>query len=50
MVRLNFGYSGEIFANEVHKIISSKVEIIKRNDIHKFSVIPKFWGVERTFA
>ena len=46
----DFGYSGENFAREVHKIIGSKVEIVKRNDVHKFSVIPKRWVVERTFA
>ena len=49
-VMADFGYSGENFAQEVHKIIGSKVEIVKRNDVHKFSVIPKRWVVERTFA
>ena len=46
----DFDYSGENFASEVHKIIGSKVEIVKKNDAHKFSVIPKRWGVEHTFA
>ena len=46
----DFGYSDKNFANEVHKIIGSKVEIVKQNDAHKFSVIPKRWVVERTFA
>ena len=49
-VMADFGYAGENFAREVHKIIGSKVEIVKRNDVHKFSVIPKRWVVERTFA
>ena len=49
-VMADFGYSGENFAREVHKIIGSKVEIVKRNDVHKFSVISKRWVVERTFA
>ena len=49
-VMADFGYSGENFARAVHKIIGSKVEIIKRNDAHKFSVIPRRWVVERTFA
>ena len=49
-VMADFGYSGENFASEVHKIIGSKVEIVKRNDAHKFSVIPKRWVVERTFV
>ena len=45
-----FGYSGKNFANKVHKIIGSKVEIVKRNNAHKFSVISKRLVVERTFA
>ena len=49
-VMADFGYSGKNFANEVHQIIGSKVEIVKKNDAHKFSVIPKRWVVERTFA
>ena len=49
-VMADFGYSGKNFARAVHKIIGSKVEIVKRNDAHKFSVILKRWVVERTFA
>ena len=48
-VMADFGYLGENFANEVHKIIGSKVEIIKRHDVRKFSVIPRRWVVECTF-
>ena len=49
-VMADFGYSGENFEREVHKIIGSKVEIVTRNNVHKFSAIPKRWVVERTFA
>ena len=49
-VMADFGYSGKNFANEVHKTIGSKAEIITRNNVHKFSVIPKRWVVERTFV
>mgnify|MGYP002869809146 CR=1 FL=1 len=49
-IMADFSYSGENFASEVRKIIGSKIEIVKRNDSHKFSVIPKRWVVERTFA
>ena len=49
-VMADFGYSDKNFANEVHKIIGSKVEIVKKNDAHKFSVILKRWVVERTFS
>jgi transposase len=26
------------------------VEVVKRNELHKFQVLPKRWIVERTFA
>jgi len=44
------GYSGEKFASSVQEIINSKVEVVKRNELHKFVVLPKRWVVERTFA
>lgn len=44
------GYTGEPFANEVQKIWGATVEIAKRNDLHRFAVIPKRWVAERSFA
>ena len=44
------GYSGENFANSVQEIIGASVEIAKRNELHKFAVIPKRWVVERSFG
>ncbi|KEI35503.1 transposase, IS5 family [Francisella sp. W12-1067] len=44
------GYTGENFANSVKDTIDAKVEIAKRNELHKFVVIPKKWVVERSFA
>jgi len=44
------GYSGEKFANSVKELIGSSVEVAKRNELHKFAVIPKRWVVERSFA
>jgi transposase len=44
------GYSGEKFASNVQGIINSKVEVVKRNELHKFVVLPKCWVVERSFA
>ena len=35
------GYTGENFANEIKKITGAKVEIAKRNELHKFVVLPK---------
>src|SRR5215469_10058135 len=44
------GYTGENFANAVMALIGAEVEIAKRNELHKFEVIPKRWIVERPFA
>lgn len=44
------GYSGAQFAEAVKEIIGAKVEVAKRNELHKFVVIPKRWVVERSFA
>lgn len=44
------GYRGEKFASSIKKIIHATVEVVKRNELHKFEVIPKRWVVERSFA
>jgi transposase len=44
------GYSGENFATKVHELLGATVEIAKRNELHKFVVLPKRWVVERTFS
>jgi transposase len=44
------GYTGENFANAVMTLISAEVEVAKRNELHKFAVIPKRWVVERSNA
>ena len=44
------GYTGDNFANSVKDVIDAIVEIAKRNELHKFVVIPKRWVVERSFA
>ena len=44
------GYRGEKFAGEIKKIIHATVEVVKRNELHTFTVIPKRWVVERCFA
>jgi transposase len=44
------GYTGETFTFAVKKLIGAEVEIAKRNELHKFEVIPKRWVVERTFG
>lgn len=44
------GYTGEKFANEIKRITGAEVEVAKRNELHKFEVIPKRWVVERSFG
>ena len=44
------GYSGEKFAVKIKEIIGAAVEVAKRNELHKFIVLPKRWVVERSFA
>ena len=34
----------------IKNISSADVEVVKRNELHKFVVIPKRWVVERSFA
>ncbi len=44
------GYTGEQFAKAIKDIVGAEVEVAKRNELHKFVVIPKRWVVERSFA
>ena len=44
------GYTGDSFASEVKELTGAVVEVAKRNELHKFEVIPKRWIVERTFG
>lgn len=43
-------YNGRPFARFVRKTLGAEVEVAKRNELHKFAVIPKRWVVERSFA
>jgi transposase len=44
------GYTGQLFADAVLALIGAKVQVVKRSDLPTFSVIPKRWVVERSFA
>ena len=44
------GYSGEKFAQAVKEVLGATVEVVKRNELHTFKVIPKRWVVERSFG
>ena len=44
------GYTGQPFADSVKQCLGATVQIVKRNELHTFAVLPKRWGVERSFA
>ncbi len=44
------GYTGRPFVEGVKNCIGATVQIVKRNELHTFTVLPKRWGVERSFA
>jgi len=44
------GYTGENFASAVMTLLNAEVEIVKRNELHTFAVLPKRWIVERSLG
>jgi transposase len=44
------GYQGPKMAGVVAKTGAWRIEIVKRNNVPRFEVLPKRWIVERTFA
>ena len=49
-VLVDGGYTGKPFATAVQGILGAAVEVVKRNELHTFVVLPKRWVVERSFA
>lgn len=49
-VLVDGGYTGERFDAMVFQILGATVEVVKRNELHKFVVLPQRWIVERSFA
>lgn len=49
-VLVDAGYTGENFVTQIKTIIGATVEVIKRNELRSFVVLPKRWVVERSFA
>jgi transposase len=49
-VLVDGGYSGQPFADAVKQRLEATVQLVKRNELHTFSVLPKRWVVERSFA
>jgi transposase len=44
------GYQGPIMAETVTRTGHWRLEVVKRNDVPRFEVVPKRWIVERTLA
>lgn len=44
------GYQGPVMAATVAKTGRWRLDIVKRNDVPRFEVVPKRWIVERTWA
>ena len=44
------GYSGKPFAESIEALLDAEVEVVKRNELHQFKVLPKRWVVERSFS
>lgn len=49
-VLVDGGYTGENFADAVKAISNAEVEVVKRNELHAFVVLPERWIVERSFG
>ena len=49
-VLVDGGYTGKPFATAVQGLLGASVEVVKRNELHTFVVLPKRWVVERSFA
>jgi transposase len=42
-------FAGQPFADGVKERLEATVQIVKRNELHTFAVLPKRWVVERSF-
>ena len=49
-VLVDGGYTGDNFANKIRELSDAEVEVVKRNELHKFVILPKRWIVERSFG
>ena len=49
-VLVDGGDSGESFSGFVKTVYAADVEVVKRNELHKFAVLPNRWIVERSFG
>ena len=43
-------YAGEPFAEKMQELLGAPVQVVKRNELHTFVVIPQRWVVERSYG
>jgi transposase len=49
-VLVDGGYTDAPFADGVMERLKATVQVVKRNELHTFVVLPKRWIIERCFA
>lgn len=49
-VLVDGGYSGVNFQLDVASNLNATVQVAKRNELHRFEVMPQRWVVERSFS
>ena len=49
-VLVDGGYTGQPFADGIKERLEATVQVVKRNELHAFVVLPKRWVVERSFG
>ena len=49
-VLVDGGYTGQPFADGVKQRLRATVQVVKRNELHTFVVLPKRWVVECSFG
>ena len=49
-VLVDGGYTGKPFATAVQGLLGAAVEVVKRNELHTFVVLPKRWGGGAVFS
>jgi len=49
-VLVDGGYTGQPFADGVMERLKATVQVVQRNELHRFAVLPKRWVVEPSFA
>jgi transposase len=49
-VLVDGGYTGQPFADGVMERLKATVQVLKRNELRTFAVLPKLWIVERCFG